>query len=250
MALSASGAISFSQIQTEFGGSNPISLSEYYSGSIAGNTSSTTLTPTVTSYSASYTSGKNTYYKYADGWGHSSVTAMPLSGSTSSLTISPRTGVDKTGNAGAIPSSGTIQANHFRGTDAGSTTSYTIYGVAVFRDTGSAIPNYGHVYVGGHVGTPGTYSTATGGPIVSISCAAKGNFAATSIFLNTSTNTNAAGQGANTFFNGRYMVNQVNNGTIGNYTVFVFLGSSGVTLGLESNPTNAMSGTWSQTFNF
>ncbi len=31
MALQSSGAISFSQIQSEFGGSNPISLSEYYS---------------------------------------------------------------------------------------------------------------------------------------------------------------------------------------------------------------------------
>lgn len=30
MALQASGPISFSQIQTEFGGANPISLSEYY----------------------------------------------------------------------------------------------------------------------------------------------------------------------------------------------------------------------------
>jgi hypothetical protein len=30
MALPSSGAISFSQIQTEFGGTNPISLSEYY----------------------------------------------------------------------------------------------------------------------------------------------------------------------------------------------------------------------------
>lgn len=32
MALQGSGAISFSQIQSEFGGSNPISLSEYYRG--------------------------------------------------------------------------------------------------------------------------------------------------------------------------------------------------------------------------
>jgi hypothetical protein len=32
MALVSSGALSFSQIQTEFGGSNPISLSEYYKG--------------------------------------------------------------------------------------------------------------------------------------------------------------------------------------------------------------------------
>mgnify|MGYP003625706057 FL=1 len=30
MALPSSGALSLSQIQTEFGGSNPISLSEYY----------------------------------------------------------------------------------------------------------------------------------------------------------------------------------------------------------------------------
>ena len=32
MALQSSGAISLSDIQTEFGGSNPISLSEYYRG--------------------------------------------------------------------------------------------------------------------------------------------------------------------------------------------------------------------------
>jgi hypothetical protein len=32
MALPASGAISLSAIQTEFGGSNPIALSEYYQG--------------------------------------------------------------------------------------------------------------------------------------------------------------------------------------------------------------------------
>lgn len=32
MTLQTSGAIAFSQVQTEFGGSNPISLSEYYAG--------------------------------------------------------------------------------------------------------------------------------------------------------------------------------------------------------------------------
>lgn len=32
MTLQTSGAIKFSEIQTEFGGSNPISLSEYYAG--------------------------------------------------------------------------------------------------------------------------------------------------------------------------------------------------------------------------
>ena len=40
MAIPASGSVSLSTIQTEWGGSNPISLSEYYSGSIASNTSS------------------------------------------------------------------------------------------------------------------------------------------------------------------------------------------------------------------
>lgn len=41
MALPASGQLSFSQIQTEFGGSNPISLSEYYRGgaNVTGNNS-------------------------------------------------------------------------------------------------------------------------------------------------------------------------------------------------------------------
>ena len=39
MVLQSSGAISFSNIQTEFGGANPISLSEYYSNSGTGYTS-------------------------------------------------------------------------------------------------------------------------------------------------------------------------------------------------------------------
>ena len=34
MALATTGAISFSQIQTEFGGGNPISLNEYYAGGV------------------------------------------------------------------------------------------------------------------------------------------------------------------------------------------------------------------------
>ncbi len=32
MPIGSSGALSFSDIQTEFGGSNPIALSEYYAG--------------------------------------------------------------------------------------------------------------------------------------------------------------------------------------------------------------------------
>ena len=45
MALQGSGAISLSQIQTEFGGSNPISLSEYYRNG-AYTTSNNTSVPT------------------------------------------------------------------------------------------------------------------------------------------------------------------------------------------------------------
>lgn len=41
MTLQSSGAISLSQIQTEFGGSNPVSMSEYYAGgaNVPGSTS-------------------------------------------------------------------------------------------------------------------------------------------------------------------------------------------------------------------
>tara|TARA_R110000803_G_scaffold65463_1_gene126589 strand:- start:2143 stop:3165 length:1023 start_codon:yes stop_codon:yes gene_type:complete len=47
MALQASGTITLAQIQTEFGGSNPISLSEYYrGGSLVGNTSANASVPT------------------------------------------------------------------------------------------------------------------------------------------------------------------------------------------------------------
>jgi len=38
MTLQSSGAISLSQVQTEFGGANPISMSEYYAGGVSGNT--------------------------------------------------------------------------------------------------------------------------------------------------------------------------------------------------------------------
>ena len=239
MALSASGAISFSQIQTEFGGSNPISLSEYYSGSIAGNTINQTITPTVGSTSSSYTSGKNSYNSYTDGWSHDTVNAS-TSGSSSSQTITKRSGVDKTGNAGAIPTSGAIQTNHFRGTSAGSTSSETCYGVVIHRDTGSIIPNLGFVYVAGHLGTASTSfpdTTAWGTSFTSITCAAEGNNSATTIWCNSSTNT------SNNFFQGRYSIAHLNNATVGNYTVFTFLGNASTTMG-------SFSGTWSLQFNF
>ena len=141
MAISSSGSVAFSQIQSEWGGSNPISMNEYYSGSLTSNTTSVTVNPTVQSTGTSYTSGKSTYQIYADGWGHTSLTPQNLSSSTQSLTLNYRTGVDKTGNAGAIPSSGAIQANHFRGTSIGTNNSVVCYGVYHYRDTGATFTN-------------------------------------------------------------------------------------------------------------
>lgn len=54
MAIPASGSVSFSQIQTEWGGSNPISLNEYYSGSLATNSTSSSVSPSVGLQTSSY----------------------------------------------------------------------------------------------------------------------------------------------------------------------------------------------------
>ena len=43
MAIPASGSVSLSTIQSEWGGSNPISMSEYYSGSLATNSTSSSI---------------------------------------------------------------------------------------------------------------------------------------------------------------------------------------------------------------
>ena len=47
MAIPASGSVSLSTIQSEWGGSNPISLSEYYSGSLASNSNPVTVSHSV-----------------------------------------------------------------------------------------------------------------------------------------------------------------------------------------------------------
>lgn len=49
MVLPSSGSISLSQIQTEFGGSNPISISEYYNGGIYVTHNVTAIAPNVPS---------------------------------------------------------------------------------------------------------------------------------------------------------------------------------------------------------
>ena len=58
MTLQTSGAISLSQVQAEFGGSNPISMSEYYRG---GANVPTTVTGSAGAWS-SYQANASTYY--------------------------------------------------------------------------------------------------------------------------------------------------------------------------------------------
>ena len=240
MAISSSGSVAFSQIQSEWGGSNPISLSEYYSGSLTtSNTTSITVTPTVESRGTSYTSGKSSYAIYADGWGHTSITSLNLPNSTQSLTLSYRTGVDGTGNAGAIPSSGAIQANHFRGTSSGTNNTVICYGVYHYRDTGATFTNLGYVWFSGHWGTQtSTYVTnpppAYGVPFAYLNTAAESNTPATTIRMNQTSNA------SNGFFNGRFQISHLNNSTVGNYTQFLFFGGS--------HSVGGFSGTWTNTF--
>ena len=244
MAISSSGAISFSQIQSEFGGSNPISLNEYYSGSLPSNTASTTvITPTVSNTSTNYTSGKSTFTRYANGWAHSSL-RTDVSNTTGSITINERSGVDLTGNSGAIPSSGTIDMDKFRGTSAGSNESIIIYGIMYYVDTNGS--DYIYIYCDGHRGTAGTSNAAFPTPFVSLSCAAKGDFAATTIHC-TSSNT---GNGS---FQSRYQITHSNNGTLGNYTVLtstlVNNSWNHAGNGFSGSPGTTWSGTWSITVN-
>ena len=244
MALSSSGAISFSQIQTEFGGSNPISLNEYYSGSLPTNTGSTTsYTTTTGSYSITYTSGKNTYIRQWSGWCHSSISpdlnTSTGANTTESVVINERSAVDIVGNAGAVPSSGAIGLNHFRGTSAGTINeTYTLYGIVLRTDAGST--NYLYIFIGGHIGTAGATTTFTGAPFASISTSALSgtgqNMPATTIPFTASTSSNG-------FFNARENINHLNNSTIGNYTEYRCTGAAVNTYGTGNN------GTWTQTIN-
>jgi hypothetical protein len=179
MAIPASGSVSLSTIQSEWGGGNPISMSEYYSGSLASNslvssTSHTVSTSTGSQYfpatpgskgvpgTAAYTS----YYRQY-GFKNSNVTTIPLGGfGSASATTTKVTGIDQVGEAGQIPSSGAIQFNHFRGTTgSGTSTNLVMYGFVLYHATstlsgGSASSGFGnyspYLWVSGHHGTTGT----------------------------------------------------------------------------------------------
>ena len=91
MALSSSGSISLSQVQTEFGGVNPIHMGEYYQQYIQSNSSSTTIYPSVatttTTYNLTTKLGTTAYERVTSGFNHTSFanTEIPALGSTRSF---------------------------------------------------------------------------------------------------------------------------------------------------------------------
>ena len=139
MALQTSGTISLSQVQGEFGGSNPISMSEYYrNGSYVPSTITTTsttgwygqLSPL---WSWVVASGTSTYQAYWNGTavGSGSGSSITVSGYTYDVgslwnTISGKSGttyyyqIRRTGSTSttvnsSIPTSGTISMSNFYG---------------------------------------------------------------------------------------------------------------------------------------
>jgi hypothetical protein len=194
MAIPASGSLSFSQLQTEWGGSNPISLNEYYSGSLSGTTNdlSDSATPTVGTHSNSiYTPatkvvGAYTTYYYNNGWANSNIrtsgsTVAPALGS-SSASVTEISGADTTGNSGAIPASGAIDMNKFRGTAKATTTNFTCYGWYAQQNSGGLYNAgvYGTLYlwIGGHYGAASeTAGNWTGVPFRYITTTAEGSSA-------------------------------------------------------------------------
>lgn len=232
MALSSSGSISLSQVQTEFGGSNPISMSEYYSGNIASNSTSTTIYPSVatatTTYSISTKLGTFNYEQISSGFNHTSLatTEVPALGSTSGVAVTKLTGRDIAGNAGNIPASGTIQMNHFRGTAAPVNSGFTVWS---FYGTNTRITPTGSfgtpqiiIRISGHHGTnvsivgnqsgfPFTYVSnvqeGSGDPLLASNWQGSNTFSANG--------SNAAGG----------FLTHGNNSTIGNYTQMIFSGT-------------------------
>ena len=157
MALAASGSISLSQIQAEWGGSNPISLSEYYNGSLQANTNIGTISPTVSSRSHIITIGvgktATSYTVYADGWGHAHTYPEVTFADAASKTSNKKSGRDDYGVGGTIASSGAINMNMFRGTAYPTTTNYTMYSCWRRYSSNSTYGGYFQVSVAGHWGS-------------------------------------------------------------------------------------------------
>lgn len=239
MAISSSGAVSFANVQTEYGGSNPISLNEYYSGGslVKANTSSTNTTNATGSSSYTITSGKTSYTQLLEGWADSNTFA---SGQTydgfsnigdNSASIAKISGADLTGNSGAIPSSGTIDMNKFRGTNAGTDNTFTCYGVATsVTGTSPQVTNL-RVLLAGHLGTNGQTGSGdfSGMPFTSISIPANGTFTASTAAATGSGNSGSISQ--------RNGIQHFTASNIGNYTVLFWLLSAGHTFSGSGNIT-------------
>jgi hypothetical protein len=179
MAIPASGSVSLSTIQSDWGGSNPISISEYYSGSLATNSLVSSTSPTVATATGSQlipgypgskgvpaTPAYTSYYRQY-GFKNSNVSTIPLGGfGSGSATTTKVTGIDQVGNAGQIPSSGTIQFNHFRGTNgSGTSTNLVKYGFVLYHasntSSSSGFSNYdAWLWISGHYGTAGASGNA------------------------------------------------------------------------------------------
>jgi hypothetical protein len=247
MAISSSGAVSFANIQTEYGGSNPISINEYYNGGslVKANTSSTNNTGTIAGTTSLGGSGKSTYTQRFNGWGHNSLfgsgnwySQFSSPGTqTQSASIAKISGADLTGNSGAIPSSGTIDMNKFRGTNAGTDNTFTCYSVATIVVGSSSNTNL-YIIVAGHLGTAvvftGSDVTFNNAPYTTVSVPANGNFTAS-----TATTSGSGMSGSIAF---RAFQSHSTNSTIGNFTVFGYR--------LAQNHYFNSSGSITVTFNF
>tara|TARA_Y100000114_G_scaffold83062_1_gene76729 strand:- start:1501 stop:2286 length:786 start_codon:yes stop_codon:yes gene_type:complete len=258
VALSSSGSISFSQLQAEYGGSHPISLSEYYQGSLGGaNTTSLATTPNVGS-NLNYSSvdnkitGTTRTWRRHNGFVHTgalvNASLYPQVGDQS-LTLSYIDGADFSGNAGTIPTSGAVGLNHYRGTAKGTTSTLTCYGIIIqgyrtdlVNDAGTSTTNnyaYIYFYFAGHIGTNNQTSGSWDGfPFTTITCAAEGSatqFPATTFTFSGTHSANGAA-------NSKVGKTHLNNSTLGNYTRCQFN-----TNGVGGNYHN-FSGTWSITF--
>ena len=238
MALSSSGSISLSQIQTEFGGSSPISLNEYYFTSLGGgNTGTSNETPTVTSSSGTQTGQKYNTTTHISGFIHSSLTSTitnNLNVGDNSDTWSYVSGADLVGNEGNIPESGTISFNHLRGTTKGTASSIVCYGLIWVRLSNSlATTSTVRAYFGGHLGTNSQGNVSWDGfPFTSINVGAEGNVSATTL-------TFSGTHSANGSVGVKSAKNHQSNGTIGNYTQCLWNAANTTT------QWGSFSGTWS-----
>lgn len=233
MAIPSSGSISALQIQAEFGLSSPISLNEYYSGRGFSNTVSVVVpNALVNGASASVTStiGKTQHTSVNNNFGfkHSSLatSGRPTVGQAGVTTPGFRTGVDLTGNAGAIPASGAISFDHFRGTSVGSNTSgVSIFGIEYHTATTASLGTssaHWYFYFLGHLGTNNQLNVSWDGlPFSSIVTTAIGSPAApaTTFTFSGTHSTNGA-------VTSKVGKTHLSNSTIGNYTQCQFTAAS------------------------